>query len=84
MVATLVIGRLCERSSELHVAEQWYRTTALEDLLQVAAESVYDGRVEDWRAGVGRSLCSLLTRPFVCECHSISTMPRFQPPPHRT
>jgi hypothetical protein len=36
------------------------------------------GRVEDWRAGVGRSLCSLLSRPFVCECHSISTMPRFQ------
>jgi Transposase len=42
------------------------------------------GRVEDWRAGVGRSLCSLLSRPFVCECHSISTMPRFQPPPRRT
>ena len=38
------------------------------------------GRVEDWRAGVGRSLCSPLTRPFVCECHSISTVPRFQPP----
>ena len=32
-------------------------------------------RVEDWRAGVGRSLCSLLARPFVCECHTISTMP---------
>ena len=32
-------------------------------------------RVEDWRAGVGRSLCSLLSRPFVCECHIISTMP---------
>lgn len=45
MVATLVIGRLCEPSSELHVAEQWYRTTALEDLLQVAAESVYDERL---------------------------------------
>ena len=42
------------------------------------------GRVEDWRAGVGRSLCSLSSRPFVCECHSISTMPRFQPPPRRT
>jgi transposase-like protein len=42
------------------------------------------GRVEDWRAGVGRSLCSLLSRPFVCECHSISTMPRFQSPPRRT
>jgi transposase len=45
MVATLVIGRLCEPSSELHVAEQWYRTTALEDLLRVAAESVYDERL---------------------------------------
>src|ERR1035437_8939443 len=32
------------------------------------------GRVEDWRAGLGRSLCSLLPRPFVCECHTISTM----------
>ena len=42
------------------------------------------GRVEDWRAGVGRSLCSLLSRPFVCECHTISTMPRFRPPPRRT
>jgi hypothetical protein len=29
-------------------------------------------------------LCSLLARPFVCECHTISTMPRFQLPPHRT
>ena len=45
MVAMLVIGRLCEPSSELHVAEQWYRTTALEDLLQIPAESVYDERL---------------------------------------
>jgi transposase len=45
VVAILVIGRLCEPSSELHVAEQWYRTTALEDLLQVPAESVYDERL---------------------------------------
>jgi hypothetical protein len=29
-------------------------------------------------------LCSLLSRPFVRECHTISTMPRFQPPPRRT
>ena len=42
------------------------------------------GRVGDWRAGVGRSLCSLLSRSFVCECHTISTMPRFQSPPRRT
>ena len=41
------------------------------------------GRVEDWRAGLGRCLCSLLSRPFVCECHSISTMPRFPSPPRR-
>jgi hypothetical protein len=42
------------------------------------------GRVEDWRAGVGRCLCSLFSRPFVCECPSISTVPRFQSPPRRT
>src|SRR6516225_7271064 len=42
------------------------------------------GRVEDWRAGLGRSLFPLLARPFVCECPSISTVPRFQPPPRRT
>jgi len=42
------------------------------------------GRVEDWRAGLGRSLYSLFSRPFVCECHTISTVPRFQPPPRRT
>src|SRR6516164_7657384 len=35
-------------------------------------------------AGLGRSLCSPLSRSFVCECHSISTMPRFQSPPRRT
>ncbi|MGH8648988.1 MAG: IS1634 family transposase [Burkholderiales bacterium] len=45
VVAILVIGRLCEPSSELHVAEQWYRTTALEDLLGVATEQVYDERL---------------------------------------
>jgi hypothetical protein len=33
VIAILVIGRLCEPSSELHVTEQWYRTMALEDLL---------------------------------------------------
>jgi hypothetical protein len=42
------------------------------------------GRVEDWRASVGRSLCSLFLALSVCECHIISTLPRLQPPPHRT
>lgn len=41
----LVIGRLCEPSSELHVAERWYRTTALEDLLGIDSEQIYDERL---------------------------------------
>jgi transposase len=45
VVAILVIGRLCEPSSELHVAEDWYRTTALEDLIGVAVEQIYDERL---------------------------------------
>ena len=45
VIAILVIARLCEPSSELHVAEQWYRTTALEDLLGVSSERVYDERL---------------------------------------
>ena len=45
VAAILVIARLCEPSSELHVAEQWYRTTALEDLLQIPSESIYDERL---------------------------------------
>jgi hypothetical protein len=42
------------------------------------------GRVEAWRAGLGRYSGSLLAHPFVCECPTISTMPRFQAPPRRT
>src|SRR5206468_5493198 len=33
IVSILVIARLCEPSSELHIAEDWYRRTALEVLL---------------------------------------------------
>lgn len=45
VVAILVIGRLCEPCSELHVAEGWYRTTALEDLLGICPEEIYDERL---------------------------------------
>ncbi len=45
VIAILVIGRLCEPSSELHVAERWYRSTALEDLLGVSPEHIYDERL---------------------------------------
>ena len=37
-------------------------------------------RVEVWRGGLGRCLCSLLARSFVCGCHIISTMLRFHTP----
>lgn len=45
MAAILVIARLCEPSSELYIAESWYRRTALEDLLDVPAEQVNDDRL---------------------------------------
>ncbi|MFZ0854605.1 MAG: IS1634 family transposase [Hyphomicrobiaceae bacterium] len=35
IAAVLVAARLCEPSSELHIAEDWYRRTALCDLLQL-------------------------------------------------
>jgi transposase len=45
VIAILVIGRLCEPSSELHVAERWYRTTALEDIVGVGVDKIYDERL---------------------------------------
>jgi len=35
IAAVLVAARLCAPSSELHIAEDWYRRTALPDLLQL-------------------------------------------------
>ena len=40
MAAVLVTARFCEPSSELHIAEDWYRRTALCDLLQLGDEEV--------------------------------------------
>lgn len=45
MAAILVLARLAEPSSELHIAEDWYRGTALDDLLGVAPEKVNDDRL---------------------------------------
>ncbi|HUO70617.1 MAG TPA: IS1634 family transposase [Solirubrobacteraceae bacterium] len=45
MAAVLVLARLCEPSSELHIAEDWYRRTALEDMLGVPAGVVNDDRL---------------------------------------
>ena len=41
----LVICRLLNPSSELHIAEHYYKSTALSDLLGVSADSVYDNRL---------------------------------------
>jgi transposase len=45
MAAVLVIARLCEPSSELHIAEDWYRRTSLDDLLGLPADRVNDDRL---------------------------------------
>ena len=45
MAAVLVIARLCEPSSELHIAENWYRRTALDDLLGLPEAKVNDDRL---------------------------------------
>ena len=45
VAAILVIARLCEPSSELHIAEDWYRRTALEDLLGIPDEKVHHTRL---------------------------------------
>lgn len=45
MAAVLVIARLCEPSSELHIAEDWFRRTALGDLLGLPEEKVNDDRL---------------------------------------
>jgi hypothetical protein len=67
VIAILVIGRLCEPSSELHVAERWYRTTALEDLLGVRTEDIYDERLY-------RALDRLLPHKQTLEKHLVKRL----------
>jgi len=62
MAAILVIARLCEPASELHIAEDWYRRTALDDLLGVPAERINDDRLY-------RALDRLLPHKRALEVH---------------
>jgi len=64
VIAILVVGRLCEPSSELHVAERWYRSTALEDLLGISIETIYDERLY-------RALDRLLPQKEAIEKHLV-------------
>lgn len=46
LVATiLTLARFCDPNSELHVADNWYRSTALEDLVGVPIEAVGKDRL---------------------------------------
>ncbi|MGH8402254.1 MAG: IS1634 family transposase [Gammaproteobacteria bacterium] len=62
MAAVLVAARFCEPSSELHIAEDWYRRTALCDLLQLADEEVNKDRLY-------RGLDHLLAHKAAVEAH---------------
>jgi transposase len=62
MAAVLVAARFCEPSSELHIAEDWYRRTALCDLLQLGDEEVNKDRLY-------RGLDRLLIHKAALEAH---------------
>src|ERR1700674_4011851 len=62
MAAVLVSARFCEPSSELHIAEDWYRRTALADLLQLDDEQVNKDRLY-------RGLDHLLVHKAALEAH---------------
>jgi len=47
VAAILTIARFCEPSSELHIADAWFRRTALEDLLGVTVEQIHHRRLYD-------------------------------------
>ena len=55
-------ARLCQPSSELHIAEDWYRRTALGDLLQLDEEQVNKDRLY-------RALDHLLVHKAAVEAH---------------
>ena len=67
MAAILVLARLCEPASELHLAETWYRQTALEDLLGVPAALVNDDRCY-------RALDHLLPHKTALEQHLVTRL----------
>ena len=45
MAQVLVLSRLCDPSSELYIAEHFYRQSALPDLLGIAADKINDDRL---------------------------------------
>jgi transposase len=62
MAAVLVMARFCAPSSELHIAEDWYRRTALVDLLQLGDEEINKDRLY-------RGLDRMLVHKAALEAH---------------
>src|SRR5467141_2034029 len=62
MVQILILARLCDPSSELHIAERFYEASALSDLLGVPANKVNEDRLY-------RSLDQLLPHKEELERH---------------
>jgi transposase len=62
MALVLVIARLCDSSSELHIAEHFYKDTALADLLGIAPDKINDDRLY-------RALDQLLPHKEALEIH---------------
>jgi hypothetical protein len=80
IAAVLVTARLCEPSSELHIAEDWYRRTALADLLQLEDAQVNKDRLNRaldelvrHKTGAGGALIPALRR-VVCRRERSPTM----------
>jgi transposase len=62
IASVLAVARVCEPSSELHIAEDWYRRTALSDLLQLDEAQVNKDRLY-------RALDELLLHKQALEAH---------------
>jgi transposase len=67
MASVLVLARLCEPSSELHIAEDWYRRTALEDLLGLPGSKINAARLY-------RALDQLLPHKEALERHLVKRL----------
>jgi transposase len=45
LAEVLIVSRFCEPSSELHIAEQFYQSSALADLLGIPLDAIYPNRL---------------------------------------
>jgi hypothetical protein len=75
MAAILTIARFCEPASELHIADTWYRRTALEELLGVTPEQIHTDRLYNaldrllpHKEALETHLCKRLGELFELKC----------------